>query len=121
MYESPEPQAKSLTTFQKYGRTNEATPAKWQAEYKDYNASTESGSAVPASEKKEGSDSVPSAAPNGTSEAMEVDAPEANGEKRRKHEGETPEERAERKRRKKEKKAAKKAAGEKKDASEDDD
>jgi H/ACA ribonucleoprotein complex subunit 4 len=108
---------------QKYGRPNEATPAKWNSEYKDYDAPADGTTPQPVTAKtaKEDTSSAPSVAPNGTSEAMEVDEPKANGEKekekkRKRHEGETPEEKAERKRRKKEKKekkekkAAKKAS-----------
>lgn len=124
-----------LITEQKYGRPNQATPAKWQAEYKDYHAPADGTTAQPVGEKtvKEevvaGPPVVPSVAPNGTSEAAEIIKPQANGEdnkKRRRHEGETPEEKVERKRRKKEKKerkAAKKAAkeGTKASASEESD
>lgn len=104
--------------WQKYGRPNEATPAKWQSEYKDYNAPADGTNAQPVAETtaKEEVLSAPPVAPNGTLDAMEVDEPKANGEKakkRKRNEGETPEERAERKRKKKEKKekkAAKKAS-----------
>jgi H/ACA ribonucleoprotein complex subunit 4 len=97
---------------QKYGRANEATPAKWQTEYKDYNAPADGTMAQPVAEKtaKEDVLSAPPVAPNGTSDAMEVDEPKANGEKekkRKRHDGETPEEKAERKRKKKEKKEKK--------------
>lgn len=103
---------------QKYGRPNEATPAKWQSEYKDYNASTDGTTTQPVAEKTAKDDvlAAPPVAPNGDSHATEADKPKINGEKekkRKRHEGETPEEKAERKRRKrekKEKKAAKKAA-----------
>ena len=108
---------------QKFGRSNEATPAKWNSEYKDYGPPPGEGSnAQPQPTKVEKDEAAPTAAPNGSSDAMEVDTVEANGEKKksRKHEGETPEEKAERKRRKKEKKAAKKAGGDKKVASDDD-
>jgi H/ACA ribonucleoprotein complex subunit 4 len=95
----------------KYGRPNEATPAKWNTEYKDFNAPLEG---VPQSsptiaekssqEDVEAAPAVPaidadvSAISNGVSE---------NGKKRKRHEGETAEEKAERKRKKKEKKEKK--------------
>jgi H/ACA ribonucleoprotein complex subunit 4 len=108
----------------KYGRPNEATPAKWNTEYKDFNAPLEG---VPQSSQtiaeKSSQDDV-EAAPavpaidadvstisNGVSE---------NGKKRKRHEGETAEEKAERKRKKKEKKE-KKAKKEGKKVEESDD
>lgn len=89
--------------------------------------------AQPVAEKTDKEDvlSAPPVAPNGTSDAAVVDEPKAEGgreTKRKRHESETPEERAERKRRKKEKKekkekkAAKKATkGAKASESEDSD
>lgn len=119
-----------LTSFQKYGRPNENTPAKWNAEYKDYNApedpSVDDGPGAPLAPGSAGiaettnkSDvlSAPPVAPTG--EVVEADAgvsanAQTNGgeksdKKKRKHENETPEERAARKARKAEKKAAKAA------------
>lgn len=106
-----------LTDIQKYGRPNEATPAKWQDEYKDFNAPLENGTAPKAIEKppKESKDepmadipaeaTSPAPATGGATEAQD------NGEskKRKRHEGETPEEKAERKRKKKEKKEKRKS------------
>lgn len=111
--------------MQKYGRPNEATPAKWNTDYKDYNAPAD-GTAAQAVGKTASEDvpSAPAVAPNGTSDRMEVDEAKANGEKekekekekkRKRHEGETPEERVERKRRKTEKKEKKKEKREKKE------
>jgi H/ACA ribonucleoprotein complex subunit 4 len=104
----------------KFGRPNDATPAKWNAEYKDFSGAAPVGTTdvavaaeavTPKKEKVEAAD-----------ESMAVDTPAADedGDKKRKkkHEGETAEEKAERKRRKAEKKA-KKAA--KKGAASDDD
>ncbi|KAI0196655.1 pseudouridine synthase [Xylaria flabelliformis] len=102
---------KASGKLDKFGRTNEQTPAKWTVEYKDYTAPAESA-ALPAA------DITMSEAPiveiTTTTTAVEAtingeDAPAANGDekKRKKHEGETSEEKAERKRRKAEKKAAK--------------
>ena len=88
----------------KFGRTNEATPAKWQQSYKDYGA--------PAGE---GATAAEAAAPAAASpeKKAEAAAPAAEADddkkKRKKHEGETAEEKAERKRLKKEKKEKKKA------------
>merc|ERR1712230_273864 len=113
---------KSDGKLDKYGRPNEATPAKWTSGYTDYNAPLEGPGSVaaPVTEKTSQSDvlAAPPVAPNGAdAEAMDLDEtavapPTTNGdaaslgpkEKRKKHDGETPEERAERKRRKKEKK-----------------
>jgi H/ACA ribonucleoprotein complex subunit 4 len=87
----------------KYGRPNEATPAQWNNEYKDFNApldaASSSASAVtPAVAAIEAGD-VPTVS-NGTSV-------EDSGKKRKRHEGETAEEKAERKRKKKERKEKK--------------
>ncbi|KAG8412841.1 centromere/microtubule-binding protein cbf5 [Metarhizium acridum] len=93
----------------KFGRPNDSTPAKWTSEYKDYSAADASTAAAAA---------AAAAAPPPTpvkrveETKMEISTPAADdGEKkkRKKHEGETPDEKAERKRRKAEKKAAKAA------------
>ncbi|KAK5064889.1 centromere/microtubule-binding protein cbf5 [Exophiala bonariae] len=107
---------KSDGKLDKYGRPNEATPAKWTTEYTDYNA-PDGTAAVPPKETTSKSDvlSAPPVAPNGeqadTAMSDETAAATVNGvdkdKKRKKHDGETPEERAERKRRKKEKKEKK--------------
>ncbi len=111
---------KSDGKLDKYGRPNEATPAKWNAEYKDFNAPLE------------GAASAPIAHPVSTEEvaatpaALAIEAPptpttaEDSGKKRKRHEGETAEEKAERKRKKKEKKE-KKAKKEGKKVEESDD
>lgn len=130
-----------LTSSQKYGRPNEATPAKWTAEYTDYNAPAEGTVSAPVKETTSQEDvlSAPPVAPNGeTSESMALDeTPATNGDavkvkteekdkkRKSKHDGETPEERAERKRRKKEKKEKKEkrksGASKKEDDSEESD
>ena len=90
----------------KFGRPNDATPAKWTSEYTDYSAAAQAATTngqAPA-ESAPSTQEVPPA-------AAAPAADEGQGEekkKRKKHDGETPEEKAERKRRKKEKKAAKK-------------
>ena len=104
---------------QKYGRPNEATPAKWSAEYKDFTAPLQEGTVVP-SKQIEAPDAAPGADEMQTESALppeprtaepspkhiqeEVGSPK----KRKRHEGETAEERAERKRKKKEKKEKRK-------------
>ncbi|KIW27437.1 centromere/microtubule-binding protein cbf5 [Cladophialophora immunda] len=121
---------KSDGKLDKYGRPNENTPAKWNAEYTDYGASanTEGTKSAPVGETTSKSDvlSAPPVAPNGDAGGqMDLDEtaaepPTTNGEstlkmkkeekekkRKSKHEGETPEEKAERKRRKKEKKEKK--------------
>ncbi|PQE10845.1 centromere microtubule-binding cbf5 protein [Rutstroemia sp. NJR-2017a BBW] len=92
----------------KYGRPNEATPAKWNAEYKDFNAplSAEDGTvAAPVAETTSKSDvaAAPAVAPVDADVSTITNGDD--GKKRKRHEGETAEEKAERKRKKKEKKA----------------
>jgi len=90
----------------KFGRPNDATPAKWTQGYQDYNAPGAGGVATP---------EIPAALPtpqkaeNQTEPASEkkTEPEEGDKKKRKKHEGETPEEKAERKRLKKEKKEKK--------------
>ncbi|EFW22801.1 centromere/microtubule-binding protein cbf5 [Coccidioides posadasii str. Silveira] len=91
----------------KFGRPNASTPAKWQAEYKDYSASAGAAAPQPATEA---TPATPAQAPAASPEGASSPAPEADKEdakKRKRHDGETPEEREERKRRKKEKKEEK--------------
>lgn len=124
----------SANRLQKYGRPNEKTPAKWNAEYQDFNApsdpSATNGVSAPfgtsETTRREDVLSAPPVAPTG--EVVDTDAgvsavPEVNGDekKRKKHEGETPEERAERKRRKKEKKEKRESKKRSKDDSDDSD
>lgn len=107
----------------KYGRPNEATPAKWNTEYKDFNAPLEGSASAPVAETTTTEDVA--AAPA----IPAIESPDAdtsmvsNGvkdKKRKRHEGETAEEKAERKRKKKEKKE-KKAKKEGKKVEESDD
>ncbi|KAL8694090.1 MAG: hypothetical protein Q9218_001205 [Villophora microphyllina] len=121
---------KSDGKLDKYGRPNEETPAKWNAEYKDFNAPLENDTAKAPSVKPE----IPPA-PTITADAeaatagaqLGVDAPSEpagdNGDskKRKRHEDETPEERAERKRKKKEKKEKKEKRKETKGGAEESD
>jgi len=114
---------KSEGKLDKYGRPNEATPAKWVEEYKDFNAPAEDGTA-PApvaqitsaedveAEKEEVSADV---------DVSMISVGDDEGKKRKRHEGETAEEKAERKRKKKEKKEKKaKKSGTKVDDSDSD-
>lgn len=92
----------------KFGRPNDATPAKWTSEYKDFSgndASAAAAAAAPATPAKESEDTPMAEAATPSSPAAE----DSKDKKRKKHEGETAEEKAERKRRKAEKKAAKAA------------
>jgi len=104
----------------KYGRPNEATPAKWNTEYKDFNAPLEGSAPAPVAEIPSSALILPAI------ESPEADADVSmvsNGvkdKKRKRHEGETAEEKAERKRKKKEKKE-KKAKKEGKKVEESDD
>lgn len=106
---------KSAGRLDKYGRTNEATPAKWKSEYKDYSAVEDS---------EQPSLAQPEVAPPTIAE--EPAKPEAEAEadddkkKRKRHEGETAEERAERKRKKKEKKEKKERRKSKQEEDSDD-
>lgn len=99
--------------LQKYGRPNEATPAKWNAGYTDFNAPLDTNGTVAAPvkvDKTEPEDvkAAPPIPPTDGEATIAEATPAANGEKKRKsHDDETPEERAERKRRKKEKKEKK--------------
>jgi H/ACA ribonucleoprotein complex subunit 4 len=110
----------------KYGRPNEATPAKWNNEYKDFNAPLDSSNPAPAAASTPAKEvaAAPAAAPE--SDAVDPDVSmisngvEESGKKRKRHEGETAEEKAERKRKKKEKKEKKaKKEGKNVEASDD--
>jgi H/ACA ribonucleoprotein complex subunit 4 len=105
----------------KYGRPNEATPAKWNAEYKDFNAPLEGSEAAPLTEKTATLDvaAAPAILPVDADVSMISNGSADATKKRKRHEGETAEEKAERKRKKKEKKE-KKAKKEGKKAPESD-
>ncbi|RYP61362.1 hypothetical protein DL770_009810 [Monosporascus sp. CRB-9-2] len=102
---------KASGKLDKFGRANEQTPAKWTQEYKDYNAPADGVVAAPAPDVT--MTEAPAAAPmpvkNEKPAADSTPAADDDKKKRKKHEGETAEEKAERKRRKAEKKAAKEA------------
>ncbi|KAJ6060404.1 hypothetical protein N7444_002258 [Penicillium canescens] len=104
---------KSAGQLDKYGRTNEATPAKWKSEYKDFNAPLDA----------EESAAAPSIAPAPKEDSPDPVKAEADSEdkKRKRHEGETAEEKAERKKKKKEKKEKKERRKSKQDDSDDSD
>ncbi|KAI1505626.1 pseudouridine synthase [Biscogniauxia marginata] len=96
---------KASGKLDKFGRANEATPAKWTSEYKDYSAPAEPASAPAADVTMT---EAPAVASTETAAPTVEEAPaEDDKKKRKKHEGESAEEKAERKRRKAEKKAAK--------------
>lgn len=107
----------------KYGRPNEATPAKWNTDYKDFNAPLEGTTAAPVAETTSAADVA--AAPAVAPVVENGDVPMAGADdskKRKRHEGETAEEKAERKKKKKEKKEKKaKKEGKKADESDDSD
>lgn len=110
---------------QKYGRPNEATPAKWNAEYKDFTAPLENGTAQTpkqinapvATDEEQAQAGSTIKAP----EESQASPPNEEGpsKKRKRHEDETAEEKAERKRRKKEKKGKRKSNKEEPDEASD--
>lgn len=105
---------KEAGTLDKFGRTNEKTPAKWNTEYKDYGANGQSA-APGVAETTSTSDvlAAPSIPPTGISAEEEaVAGASAEKSKKRKSRDEDEagsEDEAERKRKKKEKKEKKKA------------
>ncbi|KAF7523623.1 hypothetical protein G7054_g11685 [Neopestalotiopsis clavispora] len=102
---------KASGKLDKFGRPNEATPAAWTASYKDYGP--------PAGENTEAAPAADVTMSEAPAAAVQTSAPAEDNEekasadddkkKRKKHDGESAEEKAERKRLKAEKKAAKKA------------
>ncbi|KAJ4148251.1 hypothetical protein LMH87_002730 [Akanthomyces muscarius] len=101
----------------KFGRPNDATPAKWTSEYKDFGATDATAAAAAAAP-------APVATPQKADKMDIAETPateDGDKKKRKKHDGETSEEKAERKRRKAEKKAAKAAKKAKDDSDEDSD
>ena len=121
---------KESGTLDKYGRTNENTPAAWKDKYEDFslkvngeevtNGEQLAVEAAPVKEGIVGKDrdtttteevlNAPAVAPTG----------DESGKKKRKHEGETAEERAERKKKRKEKKEKRKSKSGKGDSDESD-
>ena len=97
----------------KYGRSNEATPAKWNTEYKDFNAPLDGTAVGPVVESTSTEDFAASQAIPPSSATLDPDVSAiSNGvsesvKKRKRHEGETAVEKAERKRKKKEQKEKK--------------
>ena len=93
----------------KYGRPNEATPAKWNSEYKDFNAPLDASGATSVAVVTAVEETVVAPA----TPAIDADVSligngvDESSKKRKRHEGETAEEKAERKRKKKEKKEKK--------------
>ncbi|KAK7751661.1 centromere/microtubule-binding protein cbf5 [Diatrype stigma] len=103
---------KASGKLDKFGRANEQTPAKWNQEYKDYGAPADGAAPAPAPDVTM-TEAPASAAPTPKKETAPVadgtPAGDDDKKKRKKHDGETADEKAERKRRKAEKKAAKEA------------
>ncbi|KAL8656527.1 MAG: hypothetical protein Q9210_000164 [Variospora velana] len=113
---------KSDGKLDKYGRPNEATPAKWNAEYTDFGAPAGPDKIEPASVSKEmpqaptveaDAESASAGAQNVQAAQSEAPAKDGESKKRKRHDDEKPEQRAERKRKKKEKKETRKSKGEK--------
>lgn len=103
---------KASGKLDKFGRPNEATPATWTSAYKDYGAPAGEAAATEALPTGDVTMAEAPAVAIGASASAadkDVDEPAADDKKRKKHDGETAEEKAERKRLKAEKKAAKKA------------
>lgn len=99
---------KSDGKLDKYGRPNEATPAKWNTEYKDFNAPLDASGATPMAviENVAATKEI-SAPPAVDADVSMISNGADDGKKRKRHDGETSEEKAERKRKKKEKKEKK--------------
>ncbi|KAI1658938.1 pseudouridine synthase [Daldinia decipiens] len=98
---------KASGKLDKFGRANEATPAKWTSEYKDYSAPADGVAATPAAADVSMTE-APAQTPSKENPSSPTPATaDDDKKKRKKHDGETAEEKAERKRRKAEKKAAK--------------
>lgn len=92
----------------KYGRPNEATPAKWNTEYKDFNAPLDGLVAAPIAETTSKSDvDATSTIPAVDADISMISNGDVDGKKRKRHDGETAEEKADRKKKKKEKKEKK--------------
>lgn len=99
---------KASGKLDKFGRPNEATPAAWTSSYKDYGAPAgETSEPIPAGDIT--MSEAPAVAVPAKADEEEKPVADDDSKKRKKHEGETAEEKAERKRLKAEKKAAKKA------------
>ncbi|THC93722.1 hypothetical protein EYZ11_006798 [Aspergillus tanneri] len=115
---------KSAGKLDKYGRANEATPAKWKSDYKDYSAPDETLAQPAAETVKDDAAAISAEAAETPSSPNKMEVDEANDDdkkKRKRHDGETPEERAERKRKKKEKKEKKERRKSKQDKEDSDD
>ncbi|OTA67280.1 putative rRNA pseudouridine synthase [Hypoxylon sp. EC38] len=100
---------KASGKLDKYGRANEATPAKWTSEYKDYSAPAPTDATAQTLAADVSMTEAPAATPVKEAPSAPAPAAEDDKKKRKKHDGETAEEKAERKKRKAEKKAAKEA------------
>ncbi|KAK4100099.1 centromere/microtubule binding protein CBF5 [Parathielavia hyrcaniae] len=92
----------------KFGRPNEATPAKWTQGYTDYGAA-EGAAADSATPAQPEAASSPEKKPEASAPAAAEEKADEDKKKRKKHDGETADEKAERKRLKKEKKERRKS------------
>jgi H/ACA ribonucleoprotein complex subunit 4 len=117
---------KEAGTLDKFGRPNEKTPAKWNAEYKDFNRNDIEASSAPVAQTTSTAEvlaapAVPATGLTSTEEAeaeaeveaaMDVDSKGKSKKRKSRGDGdeEDAEDKAERKKKKKEEKAAKKAA-----------
>lgn len=94
----------------KYGRPNEETPAKWNSEYKDFNAPSDGKIVLPIATPTKEDNTEPSiSAVTPVAPAMDADVSMMSHDvdsdkKRKRHKGETSEEKSERRKIKKEKK-----------------
>lgn len=101
---------KASGKLDKFGRPNESTPAAWKSGYKDFHAPAEDAAAPAAAADVAMSEAPAPATPApAAAETPKPKSAEKEDKKRKKHDGETADEKAERKRLKAEKKAAKKA------------
>lgn len=91
----------------KYGRPNEATPAKWNTDYKDFNAPLDGSAPAGAAGETATATKEITATPAVDADVSMISNAADDGKKRKRHDGETAEEKAERKRKKKEKKEKK--------------
>jgi H/ACA ribonucleoprotein complex subunit 4 len=97
----------------KFGRPNEATPSKWTSGYQDYGAAAQAATDGAPAARSEPEAMVVEPAAEAPTPAEKADGAgeQKDTKRKKKHEGETAEEKAERKRRKKEKKEKRKSAG----------
>jgi H/ACA ribonucleoprotein complex subunit 4 len=103
----------------KFGRPNEATPSKWTDSYQDYNASQQAEAATGTNAVDSDAMVIEKSEEAPTPAKQSEEAAGEDTKRKKKHDGETPEEKAERKRRKKEKKEKKAKSGKADDSDSD--